>query len=375
MKNTRLATLLVPGLLLLGAVVWCRHQCGAVGSETAAANSVSEAAADEKQASSPSQRPDHTTQCRQRARPINQAINDPTPVLPGGGRSTGFPTPPPTRPAPRSHPAPPAAPYSPNVVGPNLLTNWQAPIEFYGKVVDQNSNAVAGATVSFHWMEVPDETGSRSTTSESDAEGLFSLQGARGPSLSVSVSKEGYYPRRGAAQYGPLAAASFAPAPENPVIFQLRKKGTPETLIAVNRSYRIPRDGTPVSIDLVTGVNTTGEIGTLVLRCWTNDQGEHSGEKYDWRCRLSIPGGGLLLTDEEFPFLAPEPGYAASTEILMAADRPDWKDDVDLKLFYRLRDGRYGRMTFSMIAGGQHFCMVDSFLNPSGSRSLETEQQ
>jgi hypothetical protein len=37
----------------------------------------------------------------------------------------------------------------------------------------------------------------------------------------------------------------------------------------------------------------------------------------------------------------------------------------------QVADGRYGRMTFSMIAGGQHFCMIDSVLNPSGSRNLE----
>jgi hypothetical protein len=55
----------------------------------------------------------------------------------------------------------------------------------------------------------------------------------------------------------------------------------------------------------------------------------------------------------------------------MPANKPDWKDDVDLKFYYRLADGRYGRMTFSMIAGGQHFFMIDSLPNPSGSRNLE----
>ncbi len=40
-----------------------------------------------------------------------------------------------------------------------------------------------------------------------------------------------------------------------------------------------------------------------------------------------------------------------------------------------MADGRYGRMTFSMIAGGQHFCMIDSFLNPSGARNWEYDPQ
>ena len=88
-----------------------------------------------------------------------------------------------------------------------------------------------------------------------------------------------------------------------------------------------------------------------------------------------IPAGGMVATDQEFAFLAPQEGYTASAEIAMPADRLDWKDDVDLKFFYRLADGRYGRMTFSMVAFGQHFCMIDSFLNPSGSRNLESDPQ
>jgi hypothetical protein len=31
-------------------------------------------------------------------------------------------------------------------------------------------------------------------------------------------------------------------------------------------------------------------------------------------------------------------------------------------------------MIFSMIAGGHHFCMINSVLNPSGSRNLEPAQ-
>lgn len=281
--------------------------------------------------------------------------------------------------APNSTSVPPTAmtpvaiPYNPNVIGPNLLINWQAPIEFYGKVIDETSNAVAGATISFHWVEVPDETGNRTTNTESDAKGLFSLQGARGPSLSVFVNKDGYYPQKGGAKYGPLGGESFSPNPLNPVIFQMRKKGNAELLVALKRNYRILRDGTPISINLDTGDTASGETGNFVIRCWTKDEGKRSGEKYDWHCVITSYGGGFILLDEEYPFLAPEKEYKTPIEIKMPADRPDWKSQVDLKFYYRLADGRYGRMSFSMIAGGQHFCMIDSVLNPSGSRNLESK--
>lgn len=261
-----------------------------------------------------------------------------------------------------------------NPVAAMRLALWQTPIEFYGKVVDENSNAVAGANVGFHWTEIPAEDGNRTTNTESDTEGLFSLHGQRGPSLMVSVSKEGYYaPHRGqwGFKYGPGGNPDFSPDARNPVVFSLRKKGVPETLVALKRNYPVARDGTPLSIDLVTGATSTREAGNLVVRCWTEDQGKSSGQKYDWHCRVTIPGGGIVPTDEEFAFVAPETGYKPSTEITMQAERADWTSDVDLKFFFRLADGRYGRMTFSMIAGGQHFCMIDSVLNPAGSRNLE----
>jgi preprotein translocase subunit SecG len=256
-----------------------------------------------------------------------------------------------------------------------VLRTWHAPIEFYGKVIDENSNAVSGAQVKFHWVETPDESGNKDATTESDAEGLFSLHGARGPDLAVSVGKEGYYSSREkdhpAFKYGSFALGDFSPDPQNPVVFHLRKKGTPEPLLRLDRSYRIARDGTPVSVDLATGASTTGESGNFVVQCWTKDQGKKSGEKYDWRCVITMPGGGIVPVNEEFAFQAPQNGYALTNEIAMPADSTNWTSQVDLKFFYRLADGHYGRMKFSMIAGGQHFCMIESVLNPTGSRNLE----
>jgi hypothetical protein len=260
-----------------------------------------------------------------------------------------------------------------NIIDSQLLANWQALIDFYGKVVDENTNPVAGVNIKFRWSELPTEDGMRTTETQSDSKGLFSLQGKRGRSLTVWFSKEDYYAsHKGQIGFNyALGPDIISPDPQNPVIFNLRKKGTPEPLVSLKRNYRLPRDGTPLSIDLFSGASTTGENGNLVVRCWTKDQGKQSGEKYDWRCVISIPGGGIAPANEEFAFLAPEKDYTSSAEITMPTDRPDWKSDVDLKFFYRLADGRYGRMKFSMIAGGQHFCMIDSVLNPAGSRNLE----
>jgi hypothetical protein len=268
-------------------------------------------------------------------------------------------------------PAPHPTPLTSNELEERAIAEWEKPIEFYGKVVDENTNPVQGATIQFQWSGRSDKVFTAAT--ESDAAGLFSLHGKHGRSLDVSVGKKGYYSsRRDKTGFlYSLGPDIYSPEEWNPVIFHLRKKGEGASLVGLKRNYRIPRDGTPVSINLTTGATATSESGDFVVRCWTQDAGKRSGEKYDWRCVVSIPGGGAITNNDEFPFEAPEKGYVPSLEIAMPANVPDWRDTVELKFYYHLANGLYGRMTFTMVAFNQHFCMIDSALNPTGSRNLE----
>ena len=242
--------------------------------------------------------------------------------------------------------------------------------DFYGKVIDQYSQPVAGADVT---VEINLTTGRGVTQkTQTDADGLFQFTGLRGRSLNITPEKKGYL----LSQHGLGLKGLNGPetGPTNRTVYSMWKLRGAEPLTGLKHNYRIPRDGTPISIDLVTGATTVGENGNLVVRCWTQDVGKRSGEKYDWRCLITVPGGGVVPINEEFPFQAPESEYVLTSEIAMPANRTNWTSDVDLKFYYRLPDGRYGRMTFSMIAGGDHFCMIDSVMNPSGSRNLEPAQ-
>jgi hypothetical protein len=263
-----------------------------------------------------------------------------------------------------------------NTVDPRVLAAWQASITFYGKVIDENSNPVSGVKIHFRWSEKPTEDGMRTVDTQSDSQGLFALQGVFGRSLTVWFNKDGYYSsQRGQKSFNyALGPDIYSPDSQNPTIFNLHSKGNGETLVSLKQNYRIPRDGTPLAIDLTTGKTTTGQDGNLVVQCWTKDDGKRPGERYDWRCVVSIPGGGAIETEDEFAFQAPESGYVPSIEIDMPADQPNWQDNADLKFYYQLADGLYGRMTFSMIAGGHHFCMINSVFNPNGSRNLEPAQ-
>jgi hypothetical protein len=258
-----------------------------------------------------------------------------------------------------------------------VLALWQAPIEFYGKVVDENSNAVVGAQVSFHWMEIPANDGSRSSNVESGSDGLFSLRGAMGPSLTVSVNKNGYYTSRSTPDgfsYS-LENDTFHPDPQNPVIYYLRQKGKGESLITASfptvmgQIAQLKHDGTQVELDLFKGAQVPAGNGQLKLEFW-REITNRNANIFDWKCQLTIPGGGLVETPEEFAFQAPEGGYQTSIVIDMPATNQNWKGEIRSKYYIQLPVGKYGQIDFYLLPYNGVFT-VQSAINPSGSRNLE----
>jgi len=254
---------------------------------------------------------------------------------------------------------------------------WRTPIEFYGKVVDENTNPVANEDIHFVWTDLsPQGTTEKQTLS--DENGLFLLRNVTGKALGVQVSKMGYYAYK-TFPVGFFYAGenqNFVPDAANPIIFRLKKKGTAERLIHLHaamgggKGFRIPRDGTPLEISLTTGKAVPVGQGDLRVECWTDDTGKRSGQKYNWKCRITVPNGSILQSSNELDFEAPVGGYQPEDEIDMPANREaDWGDSAKRRYFLKLADGNYARMSFEMIAGGDHFFEIESFLNPSGSRN------
>ena len=260
---------------------------------------------------------------------------------------------------------------------------WRTPIEFYGKVVDENTNLVAGASVHFVWTDLSPKGNSEKDTT-SDQDGFFSLSNTNGKNLIVQVSKEGYYSyqRFGAAFNYAGENQNFIPDAANPVIFRLKKKGVAEPLVHIQspmggpKGFRIAKDGTADEISLTTGKAVPPGQGDLRVQCWTDNQGKAPGEKYDWKCQISVPSGGLVQSTEDLDFQAPLTGYRTSDAIDMPAKlESDWSSHVKRNYFVKLANGNYARMSFEMVAGGDHFFQLESFLNPSGSRNLEFDPQ
>jgi hypothetical protein len=265
-----------------------------------------------------------------------------------------------------------------NVFMQRALAEWQAPIDFYGRVLDESSNAVAGAQVQFSWMETPSEDGERKDTTESDSAGLFSLNGKRGASLQVLVNKEGYYAsRQGSDIFHYAVMGTFTPDAQNPVVFFLRKRGQGQPLLHVGgiglhkmRDYLLDPNGKPTEVSLRDGRAVIEGQGDIKVELHNGKAIENLPSRITWQCKVTVLGGGLIQTQEEFPFLAPEAGYNNSDD--WSIDATNWTEQVEKVYYVKLRDGIYGRATVRVIATSRKaFFRMESFVNPSGSPNLE----
>src|ERR1700733_7157716 len=198
---------------------------------------------------------------------------------------------------------------TPDARSQQAIASWNTPIEFYGKVIDENSNPVAGATINFRWATQTEDVSATTATTESDLDGLFSLQGKRGRSLDVSVGKVGYYnSRRDKTGFlYALASDIYSPDRMNPVVFHLYKKGKGEALIekdfppGIGQIWQLRHDGTLIELDLLNGTQVSAGNGQLKLE-FLRDISNMNVRPFDWKLQITAVGGGLVPTDEEFAF-------------------------------------------------------------------------
>lgn len=254
---------------------------------------------------------------------------------------------------------------------------WKLPINFYGQVIDENERPIENAKIRFQWSNLSPEGAAESETT-SDADGFFFLVDKRGNGLSLRVTKEGYdTPQEGNRFRFENArfwdANYYEPDFDHPVVIHLRKKNEAEPLIVGEARPRVLRDGTPLRLDFM----KEGEVspsGQLEIAAWLYKD-DYPPQSFDWRAKLSIPGGGLREHHEEFPVVAPEDGYEPQVEWVMNASDPAWKEIVTKTYYFRFGSPpNYGRMRIEIV-GARQGVEVDYWLNPSGSRNLEFDPE
>lgn len=256
-------------------------------------------------------------------------------------------------------------------------SEWRTPIKFYGKVVDERGAPVPNATVELSCNDLS-FSGTSNYRRSSESNGLFSISNIRGKLLVVNVAKKGFYTSKADndAFYYAGQNVNFTPNAAKPELFHLRRIGPTEPLIHIQsplgggRAYTIDPNGLPLELSLTSGGAVAQGQGDLRVECWT----KHStgNWRFDWRCRITLVRGGLQRYTEEFPFQAPLEGYAAFDEINMPLSLGEgWGSSAKISYFLHLANGNYGRMNFEIIPSGDHFLLLDSYVNPSGSRNLE----
>jgi len=259
------------------------------------------------------------------------------------------------------------------------IESHNVPIHFYGKIVDQDSNALDNVRVQVsirHWT-VPDpsrlDIGSTEiyTGANSASDGRFEIHEGTGDGLDFeSIIKDGYELEPGQRSFG-ATSGSFL----DPVTFKMWSTNIHEKLIGGQKSFHIVPDGRPYFINLNGG--TISETGDGDLKVWINytNQVAH-GQMYDWSAGINVISGGLV----EEPlgsamYKAPTDGYSPSFQLQQQIKGGQSGDIGERHFYVMLKNGQeYGQISINLYAPYNNqipgMIRLSYAINPSGSRIL-----
>ncbi len=242
-------------------------------------------------------------------------------------------------------------------------------LDFYGKIVDQNNQAVSDVKVTARvglYISIT-HSGGKHYETRSDSGGKFSFVGIHGAGAGFTLEKEGYI-------YDQIQASSsrpddYAPDPNNPVIFHMWRQKGAEPMSHAEVHASVPCDGTSASFNLLTGRPT----GPLTVTLTRNPVNIDRSKPFNWTLTIGVTNGGIVANNDIYPNEAPTDGYQQSITIEMPTNVKDWTPTVSGS--YYIKSGQaYGRMTIGGMANFQPpptAFDADIYLNPSGSRNLE----
>jgi hypothetical protein len=268
------------------------------------------------------------------------------------------------------------------------IERTNVPINFWGKVVDQNQQSIDSVSVQYSYSTEHgniagaawSEQKIHKTEVTTNVAGMFVVSGVKGHTLTVeSLMKEGYtYTSRSAKvynYYGDTASGKFTPEPANPVVFVMVSKSIAERLVSYGGSFgrtiRLPGNGAPVRWSLWKGQpDTSGELEITFKR--EPAVLARVGGPATWSAKVAIIGGGIVEAPPDEPFYrAPAEGYVSE----LGYPKVEQKRGVPARSFYiKTAGGKYGRIELDLYAddeGPTARCLIKASMNPSGSQNLE----
>jgi hypothetical protein len=261
-----------------------------------------------------------------------------------------------------------------NVSAQNLLENMKQQ-DFYGKVVDQNGQPVVQANV-IGYLRFDEGFGINDEKVEvfktqTDAGGLFQFTGLHGARFGQKVSKDGYEMRDEAyvKQAGPKTS------PNDRATFMMWKLRGAESMTHNEFESRIPYDGTPAEFDLTTGMETdNGDFKITLSRSPLKIR--RGRDKYNWTLKVEMATGGLMPENDPYPYWAPDMGYKSFFQTSMSSNEVPWSAEFRQDFYFKSSQNIYGRLFIDLSTDSMRpdtGISIEAWVNPSGSRNLESD--
>ena len=257
------------------------------------------------------------------------------------------------------------------------LTN--APIEFYGKVIDEEGAPMSGVKVIGH-------TGSamgfmaheyRNYETQTDQSGYFSFTRIKGSHLGFEFVKSGfiYKTHKKGFQYSAMTKPEERHKPDKskPIEFTMWKIWGPEPLIDYHaRRISVPTDGAAIFVNLSIG-KAVESGGDIKLSAVWGERPSKDSIVYDWVFQIEVMEGGLVDGTEEIMFHAPNEGYVTRKEYKFT--KVNNPADTALIFYVKCRHGQsYARVQMSFNnseIASVCYATLRVQMNPNGSRNLE----
>jgi hypothetical protein len=263
-------------------------------------------------------------------------------------------------------------------------------LTFYGVTVDDQTNALAGATIKGNILVVDGQNPSRKPVETmSDANGRFQFDMDYGQLISLIISKDTNYispPPRwfrfGSADYGPQESETISsPNINEPVVFVLTRKLPSEQLTQFRKNFTAPNTGAPVRVDLTTGqiVSTGGDLIISVTCLEPYSEMKSS----PWSLSVKVVDGGMFQigdqnTRMEYLQQAPAGGYTDGVDVSYDQNSAPYRRQYEGWFYVKSRNGAvYAKMYFDMNTRWDERGVpfeIWAVVNSNGSRNLQTER-
>lgn len=258
----------------------------------------------------------------------------------------------------------------------NMDQLWRTPLLYYGKVVDESNQPIAGVRVSYAGNSA-DESLTKATRNQgsvmTDDRGIFKIDGLYGIGLMFQLYHPNYYPypdnSTGFDVRSPPRDGIVENSEANARIFRMHSKGHQVPLVHRVDGVNVPLDGTPTALNLK-GSSDDQIIGKLIIEASGNPPSRYNQQPFDWDVKVSVPDGGLVEYTNYFDFVAPESGYQSSVEFSFPKDTNGWTDTISENYFVELPSG-YARLNIYMGVKRPLFFSIAYDYNPDGSPNLE----